>query len=362
MLIHVHDHLYDRLRSGLLDSTLCTNIPSSPSLIDHSPSRVEQSNPPHHQASALPRPQTTTSSTSDPSRTPNMADAKTTGATPQPNGTANKPTSRTHNDGSSSRAYTDQQKEAVLRVRKCSNTHFYDILGLASERTTASDAVIKKAYRKLSLLTHPDKNGYTGADEAFKMVSRAFQILSDPAKKRQFDQFGGDPDNRFASAQAAAAGGGSPFAGFGGGGRPRGGGAMFEEEISPEELFRQFFGGGGMGGGPFGASIPFSHNGERAMCANKTIRLRHSPRLRLQHGRRRPHGRHGRNGRARLPRPPVRRKQASPASRHSSRSQRPATDRFRRVSQPPPLVTTLPHPPPVVPALRRDLRAPAAGV
>lgn len=195
-----------------------------------------------------------------------MADskAKASGASPQPNGTS-QPHNRTHNDGSTTRAFTTEQKEAVLRVRKCSPTHFYDILGLAAARSTVDDSGIKKAYRKLSLLTHPDKNGYVGADEAFKMVSRAFQILSDADKKRQFDQFGGDPDNRFAS--AGAAGGGSPFAGFGGRGGGGRQGGMFEEEISPEELFRQFFGGGGMGGGfgsPFGES-PLSM-GVVALC------------------------------------------------------------------------------------------------
>ena len=84
------------------------------------------------------------------------------------------------------------------------------------------------------------------------MVSRAFQILSDPDKKSRFDQFGGDPDNRFSSSGAAGggAGGSSPFAGFA---RSQSGrNPMFDAEISPEELFNQFFGGGGGGGGPFG--------------------------------------------------------------------------------------------------------------
>lgn len=80
--------------------------------------------------------------------------------------------SRQHHDGSSGRAYTTDQKSAVLRVRKCSPTAFYDILGLESVKTTCTDGEIKKAYRKLSLLTHPDKNGYDGADEAFKSESR----------------------------------------------------------------------------------------------------------------------------------------------------------------------------------------------
>lgn len=97
--------------------------------------------------------------------------AKASGA--QPNGTPSGDTkSRTHNDGSSGRAFTVEQKAAVIRVKKCKGTDFYDILGLEEVRTTCSDGDIKKAYRKLSLLTHPDKNGFPGADEAFKSMSR----------------------------------------------------------------------------------------------------------------------------------------------------------------------------------------------
>lgn len=78
------------------------------------------------------------------------------------------------------------------------------------------------------------------------MVSRAFQILSDPDKKSQYDKFGTDPENRFANASAANPFSSSSFSG-------RRAGPMFEEEISPEELFRQFFGGGM--GGPFGGGL-----------------------------------------------------------------------------------------------------------
>ncbi|KAK3065613.1 hypothetical protein LTS18_000090, partial [Coniosporium uncinatum] len=174
--------------------------------------------------------------------------AKASGSDATSNGDAK---NRQHHDGSAGRAFTVEQKAAVLRVKKCSPTAFYDILGLESVKATCSDGEIKKAYRKLSLLTHPDKNGYEGADEAFKMVSRAFQILSDPDKKSKFDKFGGDPDNRFGASSSASAGA-SPFSGFA---RSQGGGMggqpNYGEEISPEELFRQFFGGGGFGGGPF---------------------------------------------------------------------------------------------------------------
>jgi DnaJ family protein B protein 12 len=75
---------------------------------------------------------------------------------------------RAHHDGSSGRSYTAEQRTTVIRVRRCGPTAFYDILGLESVRSSCSEADIKKAYRKLSLLTHPDKNGFDGADEAFK--------------------------------------------------------------------------------------------------------------------------------------------------------------------------------------------------
>ena len=94
-----------------------------------------------------------------------MPTASTSGADGTPNGSAK---SRDHNQGNQDRKYTNEQKTAVIRVRKCSPTAFYEILGL--ERTV-TDSEIKKAYRKLSLLTHPDKNGYDGADEAFKSES-----------------------------------------------------------------------------------------------------------------------------------------------------------------------------------------------
>jgi DnaJ family protein B protein 12 len=168
---------------------------------------------------------------------------KSSGAQPQSGDSKN----REHHDGSSGRAFTVEQKAAVVRIKRCTPTAYYEILGLEAVKATCSDSDIKKAYRKLSLLTHPDKNGYSGADDAFKLVSKAFQVLSDPDKKKKFDQFGGDPDARFNPATAAGGGGGG---GFSGAGFPRGGGGGFQEEMTPEELFRQFF--GGAFGGPFG--------------------------------------------------------------------------------------------------------------
>lgn len=163
---------------------------------------------------------------------------------------------REHNQGNQERKCTVEQKAAVLRIRRCQPTAFYDILGIETVKTTCSEADIKKAYRKQSLLTHPDKNGHEHADEAFKMVSRAFGVLGDKEKREKFDRYGTDPDSRFESARAQA---GNPFSGFGGraasgggggSGPGFGGGNMWEEEMSPEEMFQRFFGGGF--GGPFG--------------------------------------------------------------------------------------------------------------
>lgn len=130
-------------------------------------------------------------------------------------------------------------------MRKCSHTAFYEILDIKKDST---ESEVKKAYRKLALQLHPDKNGAPNADEAFKMVSRAFQILSDEGKREQYDRYGADPDSRQAPS------------GFGQQSYGRGGmqqaGNGFGDELNAEDLFNMFFGGGvgaqgGFGGSPF---------------------------------------------------------------------------------------------------------------
>ncbi|EEB90592.1 hypothetical protein MPER_11179 [Moniliophthora perniciosa FA553] len=147
--------------------------------------------------------------------------------------------------GGEKREYTAEQMDVVKRVRACKVTEYYEILAVKKD---CEEADIKKAYRKLALALHPDKNGAPGADEAFKMVSKAFQILSDPQKRAIHDQSGSDPDDR-SGGMSSRGFSSSSFAGAG---------PTFDGEISPEDLFNMFFGGGQAFGGGFGGGPVFT--------------------------------------------------------------------------------------------------------
>jgi molecular chaperone DnaJ len=130
----------------------------------------------------------------------------------------------------------------------------YGTLGVGK---TASAAEIKKAYYGLAKRFHPDTNKDPTAKDKFGEIQSAYEILSDPKKREQFDQFGAaafDP-NAGPGPGSHPFGGGHPFGGFGAGGFGGGGGASgFGANINFEDLFSAFTGGrGGFGGaGGFG--------------------------------------------------------------------------------------------------------------
>src|ERR1035441_8034883 len=103
------------------------------------------------------------------------------------------------------------------------NQDYYGVLGV---KKSASTDEIRKAFRKLARKYHPDVNpGDKGAEEKFKALSEANDVLSDPKKRKIYDQLGFYPDTiDAATAEAYARGGGQPGSGgFSGGGVPGGG-------------------------------------------------------------------------------------------------------------------------------------------
>ncbi len=129
---------------------------------------------------------------------------------------------------------------------------YYDILGVSK---SAGADEIKKAYRKQALEWHPDRHASDkeAAEKRFKEINEAYQVLGDPQKRSQYDQFGKGGGNPFDYAQ-----GGSPFAGgFGGQSGPftytwsssDGQNPFANADFGdPFDIFEQFF-----GGTPFGA-------------------------------------------------------------------------------------------------------------
>lgn len=125
-----------------------------------------------------------------------------------------------------SRAYTDEQVELVRQIKR--NKDYYIILGLEKG---CSVEEVRKAYRKLSLKVHPDKNKAPGAEEAFKAVSKAFQCLSDDEMRRNYDITGPQEDFELQQQQNFVR-------------RRRTHQGFYSEEFDPDEVFRQFFFGG----------------------------------------------------------------------------------------------------------------------
>lgn len=141
------------------------------------------------------------------------------------NSSQNESKTQSHPAQQSQRAYTPEQESGSKKIVSLAKKSHYDALGIDK---SATNEQIKKAYRKLALKYHPDKNSAPTAEAAFKAISAAEDCLSDPQKREAYDQYGHE-----ASLNQSAGGGHnhSPFSGMNG------------QEINPEELFNMFFQG-----------------------------------------------------------------------------------------------------------------------
>lgn len=142
---------------------------------------------------------------------PRYRTSTTSSATPTSASSAGK---RTNKDGST---YTSEQVQLVQKILRAKD--YYVILDLARE---CREEDVKKAYKKIALKLHPDKNKAPGAEEAFKKVSRAVQCLTDQEKRQMYDRYGDEdqiPQQHRGHHQ--------------------------QDFMTPEDLFAAFFGGGG---------------------------------------------------------------------------------------------------------------------
>lgn len=118
-----------------------------------------------------------------------------------------------------------------------SKRDYYEVLGVSKD---ASADEIKKAFRRLAVQHHPDKEG--GDEAKFKEINEAYDVLKDSDKRQRYDRFG------HAGVGGASGGyGGNPFEGFGG---FQGQNINFDFGEGLGDIFSQFFGGGGRNRGP----------------------------------------------------------------------------------------------------------------
>lgn len=130
------------------------------------------------------------------------------------------------------KGYTEENVRVVRDIRK--NKDYYAILGV--ERSCSVEE-IRKAYRRLSLKVHPDKNKAPGAEDAFKLVSKAFKCLSNDQSRKTYDQTGAIEDPEFneqysnVMRQSSARRRRQARSSF----------YNYEEDLDPDEIFRSFF-------------------------------------------------------------------------------------------------------------------------
>src|ERR1035437_1645690 len=131
----------------------------------------------------------------------------------------------------------------------------YEVLGVERK---ASEADIKKAYRRLARKFHPDVNaGDSAAKKKFQEIAAAYEVVKDPKRRKHFDQTGdtgGPPEPGAPRPQGSGPfGGGNPFGGSGRGPTPGAGPANFRWSGDFGDLFSDLFSGAGSGGRAGGA-------------------------------------------------------------------------------------------------------------
>lgn len=156
---------------------------------------------------------------------------------------------------------------------------FYEVLGLSRD---ADQSEIQRAYRKLARTLHPDVNKDPGAEERFKELSEAYDVLSDPDQRRRYDTFGADfrrvgddvDPEAYRRSRAHAGAGGGRAGGWGGGG-PSGGFryAGPGDDVDLEDLLGGIFGGRGRGGrGGWGPVSGSDHETEVQVTVEEAYR------------------------------------------------------------------------------------------
>ncbi|KAI3386173.1 hypothetical protein SNEBB_009337 [Seison nebaliae] len=116
------------------------------------------------------------------------------------------------------RSSSSHATDEIRKIKSCEN--FYDVLGVSREVTKPD---LKKAYHRLSLKFHPDKNKTPGSTEAFKKIGQAFQTLNDPRKREEYNYQLTHPRSSTHYSNNAHYH------------------TYYEDEISAEELFSRFF-------------------------------------------------------------------------------------------------------------------------
>ncbi|KAI5854264.1 hypothetical protein BZA05DRAFT_393694 [Tricharina praecox] len=160
-----------------------------------------------------------------------------------------------HDTSSKSNPQFQQRRPFHASNARLATKNPYTVLGVEK---SASTSEIKKAYYSAAKKYHPDSSKEPNAREKFQEVQSAYEILSDPEKKQQFDQFGEAGFDPSGGPGGFHPGAGGPFSGFGGagGGFSGFGGSPFGADFSFEDLFNAAAGGGG---GRRGRS-PFAEN------------------------------------------------------------------------------------------------------